>query len=369
MEDVRFFPTSVEYSAKCRFYKRFVSSKSRKVVPCRPFMKKLITSILVLMSIGLQAQILPTFGNSRTGGSGMQFLKIPVDARSMGMAGVGAGIANDASAMFWNGAGITGIDTCKMHIQVSNTSYFAGNKLNYLGVVFKPGKYGYLGLSLTSMTYADMMETTEFQPDGTGRKINVSDFLLGFTYAKILTESFSFGVTGKWAHEGLGDVSTDNILFDLGLMYNIGIKGSRFGVSFSNFGMNVSPSGQVTILKLNGLQTVNSFTDVSAPAAFRFGAAFDPYNKGFHKITLAAQLTHPTDNNETFAVGAEYSLKNILFVRSGWEFGADESYSIPPLGMGVKIPFNKYPLSIDYGFCGKNRLGNMNRITLSFSIR
>lgn len=331
--------------------------------------RSLILFVLIFWSINSNAQLIPTYGNSRTGGSGFQFLKIPGDPRSMAMGGAATGLVNDASAMYWNPAGMTGIDSAKLHIQLNNTLYFSGNRLNNFGLIFKPGKYSYLGFSINSMQYADMDETTEFQPDGTGRKIILSNYVIGLSFARILTESFSFGLTGKWAHEGLGDVSANAFLFDLGLMYRIGLMGSRFGVSFSNFGMNVSPNGEINVLKLSGIQKINSFGEISAPASFRLGFAFEPYQKGMHCLTLAAQLSHPTDNNETFSIGAEYSLKKILFVRSGWEFGSDESYSIPPLGFGLKIPYKKIPLRMDYAYTAKNRLGNMNRIGLIFNIQ
>ena len=56
-------------------------------------MKLKITLLyLFLFAISIaQAQILPTFGNSRTGGSGMQFLKIAPDARSSAMSGAVVG--------------------------------------------------------------------------------------------------------------------------------------------------------------------------------------------------------------------------------------------------------------------------------------
>ena len=50
------------------------------------------------------AQILPTFGNSRSGTSGMQFLKVWPDARSGALGGAVTAIVNDPSAAYWNPA-------------------------------------------------------------------------------------------------------------------------------------------------------------------------------------------------------------------------------------------------------------------------
>jgi len=331
--------------------------------------KRLLAALFVCLSVLSNAQILPTFGNSRTGGSGMQFLKIPNDARSTSMSGAVVGITNDVSAMYWNPAGITKVDTGKVNFQLSHTRYYANSSANYFGAVINIGKLKYLGLQVQSLNYATMEETTEWQPYGTGRNVNVSNTLIGLTYAQILTDNFSFGVNGKWAHEGIADVRVNNVLFDLGLTYNIGLMNSKFGVSFSNFGMNVAPDGSVTILKMNGEKTITNFAEITAPSVFRIGGALDALHNLTHIVTLAAQLNHPTDNNESFATGAEYNYRNLLFARTGYEFGSDESYSFPTAGFGMRMQRNFGVFRFDYGFSNKSRLGNIHRLTLSICIR
>ncbi|OYU97277.1 MAG: hypothetical protein CFE21_03010 [Bacteroidetes bacterium B1(2017)] len=331
--------------------------------------KRLLALLLICLSAPSFAQILPTFGNSRTGGSGMQFLKIPNDARSTALGGAVVGITNDVSAMFWNPAGITKVDTGKVTFQLSHTRYYANSSSNFAGAVFKAGKLSYVGVQVQSLNYATMEETTEWQPYGTGRNVNVSNVLMGLSYAQILTDNFSFGINGKWAHEGIADVRTNNILFDLGLTYNIGLKYSKFGVSFSNFGMNVAPDGTVSVLKISGQKNITNFSEITAPSVFRIGGALDPIHTSTNILTVSAQLNHPTDNNETFATGAEYSYKNLLFGRAGYEFGSDESYRFPSTGFGMRLQRNFGTFRFDYGFSAKSRLGNLHRLTLSVCIR
>ena len=66
--------------------------------------------ILLFYTQVVDAQILPTFGDSRTGGSGMQFLKISPDAKALSMGGTGVSVSNDLSSIYWNPAGITSMD-------------------------------------------------------------------------------------------------------------------------------------------------------------------------------------------------------------------------------------------------------------------
>jgi hypothetical protein len=327
--------------------------------------------VLALIVIGsnLCAQILPTFGDSRTGGSGMQFLKISPDAKGMSLAGGHVATVNDVSAMYWNPAGITRSDTAKFHAMVSNSRYFGDIAGNYAGFLFKPGKLSYLGVQVFAMNYGTMDETTEFESRGTGRTFTVTNYTIGVTYAKVLTNSFSFGVNAKYANEGFAGMQIHNALFDLGLQYNVGIKNTRFGINFSNFGFNVSPGGEVSILKFNGVEQIESFSNVSVPGLFRLGFAFDPINNATHALTAIGQLNHPTDNNETYVLAAEYSYLKLLYLRTGYEFGSDERYIAPSAGFGIKLNRRMGGLALDYGFLAKERLGNVHRITLSMYLR
>jgi hypothetical protein len=335
--------------------------------------KMRVTKLILIAAIGLsstiKAQILPSFGDSRSGSTGMQFLKIAPDARSMSLGGAFVATTNDVSAMFWNPAGIAQTDTGKANIQLSHTRYFGNSSANFVGAVTKLGQHSFVGLQVFSMDYGKMEETTEFESQGTGRQFGINNYYVGLTYAQILTQSFSFGINARYANEGFPGVSIHNVLFDLGLKYNVGVKNTRFGVSFSNFGFNVNPEGNAQVLKFDGPTDISSFTTVTVPGMFRIGAAFDPLMGKTHNITVSAQLNHPTDNNETYGFGAEYSYKRFAYGRLGYEFGSDERYIAPAAGFGLKLQRNFGGLNLDYAFLAKERLGSLHRISLGINIR
>jgi hypothetical protein len=314
-----------------------------------------------------KAQILPAFGGSRAGTTGMQFLKIGVDARSAGLSGNFIALVNDVSALYWNPAGITGIDTQRYHFQFGHTLYWADIGISYGGMAYRLKDGGVLGLSIMSLNSGDMNVTTEFQPFGTGETFSVNNSLIGLTYAKALTDQFSFGLTGKWARESMAGIVTNNAIFDFGITYDIGLMNSRFAVSVANFGVNVQPNGEIRRLKIGGQENITEFEDVSVPAIFRIGFAFDPLVTEFHKITAIAQLNHPTDNKESFGLGAEYNYKNIFFGRMGYELGVDEML-LPAFGIGFQTPRNFGYMRFDYGFNNKTRLGSVHRFTLSIGL-
>jgi hypothetical protein len=331
--------------------------------------KKIIFALLGLAVTAVKAQVLPTFGDSRTGGSGMQFLKISPDARGMALGGGAVAVTREVSSMYWNPAGIADVDSGALNVEVSHTRYFGDISSNFAGTVIKAGPLSYVGIQFFSMNYGTMDETTEFESQGTGRTFSVSNYLVGLTYAKILTNNFRFGVNAKYAREGFAGVYVNNVLFDLGLKYDIGVKHARFGINFSNFGFNVSPKGDVSILKFSGETDIVNFSNVTVPGIFRLGLAFDPIHTNEHVLTAIGQLNHPTDNNETYALGVEYGYLKTMYARAGYEFGSDEKYIAPSVGLGVKI-FRSYGgITVDYGFLAKNNLGNNHRISLGINIR
>ncbi|MGZ5242655.1 MAG: PorV/PorQ family protein [Bacteroidia bacterium] len=316
----------------------------------------------------VSAQILPSFGNSRTGTSGMQFLKIGPDARGAGMSGAYHSVVNDVSALYWNPAGITHSDSQRYQMQFGQTQYFAKVKMSYGGFVYRASPYRFWGFHVINLSTPDMPVTTEWNPTGTGQTYRVNNTALGISYAQVLTDNFSFGLTGKYAYEGIAGISTHNVLFDLGLQYYVGWQDIRFSVGLNNFGVNVQPTGEIKILSLRGEEEKNSFESFSAPALFRVGVAKDFINKNNHLLTTAIQLNHPTDNNETFGLGAEYSFKKRFYARTGYEFGQDEN-GWPSLGAGVKWQRYFGNLSLDYSINNKNNLGNIHRITLGVSLK
>ncbi len=321
-----------------------------------------------LLFVGLNAQLLPSFGNSRTGTAGMQFLKTGVDARSMSLAGAVASSPNDASSMYWNPAGITQIDSgTKYNISINHCNYFAKTKFEQAAFIYKH-KYGYWGGQIVSFKSPEMKETTEFLPQGTGRTFSFSDILIGVSYAQQLTGNFSFGLSGKYVNESFAGVKTNNVLFDLGLFYDVHLRNTRFAAVISNFGINVKPNGEVTALKLTGLSTTSDFSAYSAPSLFRVAVSTLVFRNANQVLMGSIQLNHPGDNNETFALGFEYEYRKILLARTGYEFGADEK-GLPALGLGIRLPKRFGGFRFDYGWQYKRVFGSVQRLGIVLSLK
>jgi hypothetical protein len=323
----------------------------------------LLFLFLLMQTPIINAQILPSFGGSRTGTTGMQFLKIGVDARSAGLGGNAIAIISDVAAVNTNVAGLAKLDTNRLHLQMGRNNYFADLGLNFGGIAYRPNAQTVWAVSLTSLVSGAMPVTTEFQPFGTGETFGYNAHILGISYAKTLTDNFSFGISTKYATEAIAGIKTQNALFDFGFQYEIGLANTRFAVSVNNFGLNVQPNGKITMLSLQGATDATDFEQISVPAIFKIGFACDAISTPMHKLTALAQLNHPTDNNETLGIGTEYMWNNTFFARTGYEFGLDES-GLPAFGIGVRTQRNFGKLSFDYGFNNKVRLGSVHLFTV-----
>ncbi|MCB0289220.1 MAG: PorV/PorQ family protein, partial [Calditrichaeota bacterium] len=322
-------------------------------------MKRLIgILILLLLPQLLWAQIFPTLGGQRVGTAAAQFLKIGVGARAIGMGESYVAVANDAEALYWNPAGIVLFE--RPVVFFAHNQWLVDTRLEFAGAVYHLGQGNSIGAAITYLHTEDMVETTELQPFGTGRMFGFSDFLFSFTYARKMTDQFSFGLSTKFMQETIADLKMRGLLFDLGIYYKTGWKSTRFAVAVSNFGRDLTPDGTVRYRTLsNDEVAVTSFQSFAPPILFRIGLAGELLDQQDHRLTASMQLNHPNDNSENLNWGVEYWWKGMFALRGGYKTAqAEESYS---LGFGLNFPITMADFKLDYAFTDFGRLGTVNR--------
>ncbi|MBN1634625.1 MAG: PorV/PorQ family protein [Ignavibacteria bacterium] len=321
------------------------------------FFKILVFILFVSVSISF-AQLIPNLGGQKTGTSSLQFLKIGHGARSAGMAETFVAVSDDISSLFWNPAGLVAFK--ENGLTMSHTEWFIDTHLEFIGGVYHFGGNNALGVSVTALTTEDMKVTTELQPFGTGAYFRYSDIAIGLSYARQLTEQFSFGATVKYVEETLGELKMRTVVGDLGTFYRTGLGTTRFAVVISNFGAQVSPTGSVDLI---GGRTADNFQKFPPPTLFKIGFAMEPILTATNRLTTAIQLNSPNDNAEHFSLGAEYSFKEMLFLRAGYKFNVDaENFSA---GAGLKVPISFAKINLDYAVSNYRQLGIAHRISLN----
>ena len=292
-------------------------------------MKQFLYIVLVfslLFTSNVFAQFDFGFDFSKAGSAGLQSLKIESGARERALGGAVSSIVNDANAIFWNVAGIGYVKDFQLF--ASHSNWLVDSKHITFAAAYPVGPV-VIGLSLMSMQINDFEETTALFPQGTGRMVSAGDISIGIGVARQFTDKLLIGGQIKYVIETLDDKSFDNILFDIGTIYNTGWRNLRLGFALLHFGPDMN--------------FINK--KVRTPLLFRVSAADDIISSENFLATLMIELVHPTDNDEWLSIGSEFVLLNTLKLRAGYRFVNDEGNS---------------RVDIDIGTIGKNDVGNLS---------
>lgn len=322
------------------------------------------------------------YSQDKGGTAGLTFLKIDVSARAMGMAGSFIGVADDASALYYNPAGIINLK----QPEVIATYYRYAGEINYsyLGAVYPiPAMNACVGIQGSFLSVGEMTVTTpDFSSyEGNGQTFGATDMMFGLSYAQVLTTKFNVGGTVKLINENLAGESIYSVAGDVSTYYNTEWKSLIFGMSIRNFGSNYSYFSQ----------------DDPIPMLFAFGIGFTPYQKEASKLNVLFEAAHPSDNAEYLTLGLEYSFNNMFFLRLGRKIDDDEywlmkneedadlpdnylegapanDFSISGINMmgttfGLGFQMENLGLTADYGFKHMGDLGLTHMMTIGYTIK
>ena len=255
---------------------------------------------------------------------------------------------------------------------VAHTEYIVDLKHEFIGAAYHLTSNDALGFSVISLHTDEMEITTETQPFGTGRYFRFGDLALGLSYGRRMTDQFSFGVTVRYVEETLDVLKMRGVMADVGTYYWTGLGSSRFAVVVSNFGADVTPSGEVR--EYSG-RKVESFQSFSPPTQFKIGFAMEPVEMDNQRITTSLELNHPNDNAENLHFGIEYQWENWLWLRTGVKrtigerlLGRDNTSSNDvTFGVGVATSLSVTTIHVDYAYANFNLLGSVHRISVGLT--
>jgi hypothetical protein len=285
------------------------------------------------------------------------------------MAGAYVGMAEDAVALFWNPAGVTHVARHAVHF--SHLQWFATVHLTSVGYVINLDRWGVLGLSVNSLGMDKMEVTTELQPEGSGEFWDAQDVALGLTYARALTDRMSVGLTAKYLRQRIWHESASGVAFDVGTQYQLDFRRLVIAMAMTNFGADLRLEGRdldvvhdrnVSVSR-NRLTPARLQTETyPLPLHFQVGIAFDVYRSPFLAVRSALDAAHPNDNRERINFGTELAIRQIAFLRAGYRYNYDqESWT---LGAGVRLPFARSRVRVDYAYSFFELLDDVQRFSL-----
>jgi hypothetical protein len=278
-----------------------------------------------------------------------QFLKIGIGARAAGMGNAFVAIADDPTAVYWNPAGIARLDDKETNVQLNHVTWPADVKVDQATLAFKLKKIpGQFAVNARSLTIDDQPVRDAYRPEGTGEFFDAGYTSFGATYARSFTDKFSAGFNISLVKLGLAEFSQETITFDVGTLYDVGVAGMKIGFAIQNIG------GQVQFID----------REARIPTIFRVGTAADLVSSGPNKLLGSFEFSHPPDNSERMNAGLEYSFKDYLFLRGGYNFNYDTEKMAA--GAGVRFPIAplKTNANFDYAYTDMETLGAAHRLSL-----
>lgn len=308
------------------------------------------------------------FAQAKVGSTGFQSLELEVSARGMGLGGAFTAVVDDASAVFYNPAGLPYLfykEVMLTHITLPadiNMDFFAiGLPLESIG--------GVLGISGTFLSTGEIPLTTHENHDGVDEFGNQAFFdagerSLAISYGRYLTDRFSVGFTMKWLTSDLSDVRATGWAADVGTLYNTGFRDFKVAMAITNFGPDMRHLEDPAPLPIN----------------FHFGASINAIESDDHLAIFSMEGSHPSDNLEKYNIGMEYWFQDKYALRGGARLNndLDATFGIQDGGIvrdpGVGLTFGaglRMPISeerevrIDYAYQDYSILTEVHRFTFS----
>lgn len=303
---------------------------------------------------------------ARAGNYAGDFMSIGVGARALAMGGAFCAVADDASAIYWNPAGMTAIKRAEVSsIKLIDQSGIDSN-YTYVSLAYNSGENtGTFGLSFLNQTFNNIV-LTDSQGNQVGGTTNVNDNALYAAYAKRINAWLSAGVTvkvlfgsyptgsGSLGYNGFGEGA--GVLIDMGAV-SPALKGLKAATSVENIYtfMNWGSGGGF----LGDKETVEP--------NLKSGISYTPFYdalKGMRSaLTIAAD--YDTAYSGEYHFGGEYLWNDMIALRAGVrgyvssaaQPGQDAGWT---LGAGIKWYF----IQIDYAYV-KSDMSPLQYISVS----
>ena len=333
--------------------------------------KQIYVAVIGLLLIFVQPP------EARAGKYAAEFLSEGVGARALAMGGAYVAVADDATANYWNPAGLPfvrgpeiGFSHVTMFDELANYDAFTlsvpvgrtiGLGLTWirLGVDNIPRYDALLGNTSDRIGQAHPEWRSDGESSGSfsdteqayvfsvAKRFDFDLFLGGGLTPLLVPVEFSVGASGKYISQALDDHTGTGQGFDLGTMVRIGLTSEAPEVStrFISLGFAVQNVGT----KLTWDTESDHQDDVTRN--LRFGLGFSQAFVSLSSmVTLAVQMDD--QYSQEIRYGGEYGFRDMVFLRGGAD--VDDFTA----GAGLKL----YMVRLDYAFVGYE-LGNTHRLS------
>ena len=270
------------------------------------------------------------------------FLRLPVSAHAAAVGGENISLTEDDPAMiFHNPALINNVSDKSINLNMM--TYMQGTTTASASFVKSLKERASWGVSGQFMSYGSIKETT-VNNEQTGT-FSPKDIALAGTFAYMLTNSLSGGVTARFISSTIGSYSSAAVGFDLGLNYVNEERGWSLSAVAKNLG------GQIKAYE-------DDFERI--PFDLQLGATKQLIGS---PLTLHATLSRLHNWDQGFikhlAVGADIHLGENIFVSAGYNFRRSSEMKIADtednksnhgagLSLGAGLLLQRFKLQVAY---------------------
>ncbi|MDE2491099.1 MAG: PorV/PorQ family protein [Elusimicrobia bacterium] len=274
------------------------------------------------------------------------FLNIGVGARYLAQGGSGTALADDASALYWNPAGLAALD--KREATASHAELSQTVRHDFLGYA-QPTTLGTFAAGATYLSQSAIEGRDALGHPTGGYQASDAALSLGWGHKTPLGD---IGATFKYVQSHIGSAQAETAAVDAGVRRDFGQMGPGhvlLGAALRNLG-----PGMKYDVQRNDL-----------PLRLAFGAAYKLI--GGHAFT-AEWTNSPRGAGNDFGFGGEYQALPGVFLRAGYTTqsaitGGTGFDAARGLTLGVGLGRGHWRL--DYAAVPMGELGGTHRFTLS----
>jgi long-subunit fatty acid transport protein len=308
-------------------------------------MRKRLSAALVFVFL-----LLPASQAFAVAEAGVPSLIIPPGARPNGMGESFVAISDDATASWWNPAGLAFLprrNIALMHSQLvpdlASDVYY-----EFIGYTNEIRNVGTLSFSLVYLTYGTSVATNvEGEVQGEFKSWEATGTV---SFAMPIRKTLGLGLSMKFIHADYApddftlerlDGTGSSFAVDAGVLWKLPNQKLNFGLSLTNVGPDIA--------------FIDQEQSDPLPITLRGGVAFYPIQDEISDLLITFDLEQSLvwliddssnqRRSEIYHIGAEYKYVDLLAGRIGYVYDEDGDFKAPTYGLGF---IYKKKLSLDY---------------------
>jgi long-subunit fatty acid transport protein len=250
--------------------------------------KKALTILVALLFVFVSL----SFG--QVGITSVPFLQIEPDSRAAGMGNTGVAIADNASAVFWNPAGLAYQSGNQVSITHSEwlPAFNADLFYDYLVGKYHVEEIGTFGGHITYLNLGEQLRTDETGLEQ-GR-FNSYELAAGVSYGLRLNDNWSLGTGFRFIYSSLAEGEVGQQSINPGSSIGVDIAGMYKSSTFAFMDNDASIDAGLNISNIGpGVHYTDNAQKDPLPTLFRIGWAFNTNldRDGIHKLTIANDIS------------------------------------------------------------------------------